>query len=207
MKGKFITIEGCDGSGKSTQKKLLIEYLKSRNFDVVDTREPGGTERAEKIRELILDKSLAGMSGVTELLLYTASRIEHVNGLILPSLQAGKYVVCDRFIDSTLAYQGYARGLGIKFIQDIFELTTPNCWPDITIFLNVPPDNAFSRKGGFDKNDRIESEAFEFHQKVYNGFLELSRIFKDRIISIDGNGSQDDILQKIILELSKRNII
>ncbi|HEY8390637.1 MAG TPA: dTMP kinase [Clostridia bacterium] len=207
MKGKFITIEGCDGSGKSTQKKLLIEYLKSRNFDVVDTREPGGTERAEKIRELILDKSLAGMSGVTELLLYTASRIEHVNGLILPSLQAGKYVVCDRFIDSTLAYQGYARGLGIKFIQDIFELTTPNCWPDITIFLNVPPDNAFSRKGGFDKNDRIESEAFDFHQKVYNGFLELSRIFKDRIISIDGNGSQDDILQKIILELSKRNII
>ena len=207
MKGKFITIEGCDGSGKSTQKKLLIEYLRSQNYDVVDTREPGGTPEAEKIRKLILDKSLTKMSGITELLLYTASRTEHVNGLILPSLKLGKYVVCDRFVDSTLAYQGYARGLGIKYIQDIFELTTPDCWPDVTIFLNVPPDNAFSRKGGIDEDDRVENESLDFHQRVYDGFLELCKIYKDRIISIEANGSKYDTSIKIVKELSKRNII
>jgi dTMP kinase len=207
MKGKFITIEGCDGSGKSTQKRLLIEHLRSLNYDVVETREPGGTQEAEKIRELILDKSLTKMSGVTELLLYTASRVEHVNGLIIPSLKSGKHVICDRFIDSTLAYQGYARGLGIKYIQEIFELTTPNCWPDVTIFLNVNPKEAFLRKGGRDENDRVENESFEFHQKVYQGFLELCNIYKDRIINIEADGSKYDTSKLIIQELSDRKII
>ncbi|HHW89538.1 MAG TPA: dTMP kinase [Clostridiales bacterium] len=206
MKAKFITIEGCDGSGKSTQKRLLLEYLKSRNIEAVDTREPGGTPEAEKIRELILDTSLIKMSGVTELLLYTASRVEHVQGLILPSLRAGKYVICDRFIDSTLAYQGYARGLGVDFIKTIFELTTPDCWPDATIFLDVPPQIAFMRKGGRDRDDRMENETLEFHQKVYQGFLNLKEKYKDRIISIDASGAKEQTSELIIKALIDRGV-
>ncbi|NLC17111.1 MAG: dTMP kinase [Clostridiales bacterium] len=206
MKAKFITIEGCDGSGKSTQKRLLLQYLKSRNIEAVDTREPGGTPEAEKIRELILDTSLSKMSGVTELLLYTASRVEHVQGLILPSLKAGKFVVCDRFIDSTLAYQGYARGLGVDFVKAIFELTTPNCWPDATIFLDVSPHIAFLRKGGRDARDRMENEALSFHQKVYQGFLNLKEQYKDRIISIDASGEKEQTSALIIKALMDRGV-
>ncbi|HEY8423284.1 MAG TPA: dTMP kinase [Clostridia bacterium] len=207
MNAKFITFEGCDGCGKTTQKKLLIDYLKSKNIKVTDTREPGGTFEAEKIRELILNPSLHKMFGVTELLLYTASRVEHVYGLILPSLKAGKYVICDRFVDSTFAYQGYARGLGLDIIKTLFELTTPDCWPDATIFLDVPPQIAFLRKGGQDKNDRMESEKLEFHQKVYEGFLKLIDIFPDRIIRIDGLGGQDQTFSLILNALQERGII
>jgi dTMP kinase len=207
MKAKFITFEGCDGSGKTTQKRLLIEYLKSKNIDAVDTREPGGTVEAEKIRELILNPGLSKMSGITELLLYTAARVEHVNGLILPSLKAGKYVVCDRFIDSTLAYQGYARGLGLDIIKKIFELTTPDCWPDATIFLDVPPINAFLRKGGRDQNDRMENENIAFHQKVYEGFLSLKEQYPERIISVDASGGKERTFGLMIDALIKRGVI
>ncbi|HEY8419675.1 MAG TPA: dTMP kinase [Clostridia bacterium] len=207
MKAKFITFEGCDGSGKTTQKKLLIEYLKSKNIEVVDTREPGGTPEAEKIRELILNPNLKKMSGITELLLYTAARVEHVNGLILPSLQSGKYVICDRFIDSTLAYQGYARGLGTDIVKKIFELTTPNCWPDATIFLDVPPVNAFLRKGGQDQNDRMENEDIAFHQKVYEGFLSLIEQYPERIISIDASGDKERTFRLMIDALIERGVI
>lgn len=207
MKAKFITFEGCDGSGKTTQKKLLIEYLKSKNIDVVDTREPGGTPEAEKIRELILNPNLDKMSGITELLLYTAARVEHVNGLILPSLKAGKYVVCDRFIDSTLAYQGYARGLGVDIVKQIFELTTPDCWPNATIFLDVPPQAAFIRKGGQDQNDRMENENISFHQKVYEGFLSLRDIYPERIISVDASGGIERTFELMIKALKERGVI
>lgn len=206
MKAKFITIEGCDGSGKTTQKKLLLDYLKSKNIDAVETREPGGTPEAEKIRELILNPAL-NMSGITELLLYTASRVEHVNGLILPSLKAGKYVVCDRFVDSTLAYQGYARGLGIDLVKTVFELTTPNCWPDVTIFLDVAPEQAFLRKGGRDSNDRMENETISFHQKVYQGFLKLKEQYPERIISIQSSGTQEQTFELMINALIKKGII
>lgn len=207
MKGKFITIEGCDGSGKTAQKRLLVEYLIGAGIDFVQTREPGGTDVSEKIRELILDKNLRGMQSLTELMLYTACRIEHINTLIKPSIEAGKYVICDRFIDSTIAYQGFARGLGQKYVEKIFELTTPDSWPDVTLFLNVPPEVAFIRKGGIDTGDRIENETSQFHQKVYEGFVSLSKIYSDRIIDIDASKDKYTTNKLIIQALKDKGII
>lgn len=205
-RGKFITIEGCDGSGKTTQKAEVAKYLRSLGLDVVETREPGGTAAAEKIREIILDPSNSKLTDKTEALLYAASRVQHIEEFIKPQLDAGKYVVCDRYIDSSIAYQGYARGLGADFIIKLFELTTGCFYPDITVFLDISASDAFFRKGGMDLSDRIERAGAEFHDRVYQGFVEASKIFWDRFITVDARADAGQITKRIIDGLRKKGI-
>src|SRR4030042_5389945 len=138
MKGKFITFEGSEGSGKSTQSKMLARFLEKKGYRVIFLREPGGTKISEKIRKILLDNKNDGMSQETEMLLYMAARAQLVRAVILPALQAGKIVICDRFLDSTIAYQGYGLGMDIKAIQYIGKITTAGLKPDLTIFLGLP---------------------------------------------------------------------
>jgi dTMP kinase len=176
MKGKFVAIEGGERVGKSTYVKMLKDYL-TENGGVercVFTREPGGDEISERIREIILEREYFGkISPHTEALLYAAARCRHIDAVILPALNDGKNVVCDRYIHSSFAYQGYARGLGYEFIREINAYAVKNCMPDAVIFLDLDPANAYARDGAA---DRMESEKIEFHKAVYKGFTDM----KDR---------------------------
>ncbi len=185
--GKFITIEGTDGSGKSTQIELLKDYFNEINKEAVFVREPGSTEIGEKIRSLILDTKNTAMTDETEALLYAACRIQLVKEVILPSLEEGKIVVCDRYVDSSIAYQGFGRGLGQEKIESINSFAIEKCMPDITLFFNLPPEKGILRKNNQKKLDRIELEGLSFHNKVYNGYLSLAASNKDRIKSIDAS--------------------
>ena len=156
MKGKFITFEGCEGSGKSTQIRLLSEKLKERGVDFIVTREPGGSDIAEQIRKIILNPQNTAMCDECEALLYAAARIQHLKEIVVPALNGGKLVICDRYVHSSLAYQGYARGLGEEYVAGVNSLALGEYAPDITLFLNISPKAAFERKHGADKDDRME---------------------------------------------------
>ncbi len=207
MKGKFITFEGCEGSGKSTQVNLIKKYLEDNNVDYDFTREPGGTEISEKIREIILDIHNSKMCNECEALLYAAARAQLVRERILPALEAGKLVFCDRYVDSSMAYQAYARGLGEEFLTKINAFAIENCYPDYTVFLNISPKDAFMRKGGVDADDRLEQSGFDFHERVYQGYLKILEKEPQRVISIDCSGSKFQTHEKIISELKKRGIL
>ena len=207
MKGKFVTFEGCEGVGKSKQIHLLEEYLKRNGIDYYLTREPGGTSVSEQIRAVILDGKNASMTDECEAMLYAAARVQLLKEEIKPRLDAGQLVLCDRYIDSSFAYQAYARGLGFDFVKMINSYAIENFSPDCTLFLNLTPAEAFKRKGGVDKNDRVELSGAEFHQKVYDGYVSLSKIFSDRITSIDASGSKEQTHQKIINALKQKGII
>ena len=197
MKGLFITIEGNDGSGKSTVIASLKEQLAKLNVDVIYTREPGGSYVAEKIREVILDNDNIAMDDRTEALLYAASRRQHLKETVFPALELGKLVVCDRFIDSSLAYQGVARGLGIDNIYEMNQFATEGFMPDLTIYLLVDPQVGIDRKSNQKELDRLEHEKLEFHTKVYNGYLELAERFKNRVVIIDANCSVDEECSRV----------
>ena len=201
MKGLFITFEGCEGSGKSTQIELFRKYLEEKNIEYLFVREPGGTEISEKIRSIILDVKNSAMSDEAEALLYASARAQLISEKILPALNAGKLVLCDRYIDSSFAYQAYARGLGMEFISKINSYAIDNCMPDKTVFLNISSKQAFARKGGADKDDRLELSGEDFHQKVYDGYIELSKIYFDRFILIDCLGKKQQTHQNIIKAL------
>lgn len=194
-KGLFISIEGPDGSGKSTQISLLRKYFEERGTDVVLTREPGGTPISEKIREIILDKNNKEMDAMTEALLYASSRAQHVAEVIKPALEAGKIVICDRFIDSSIAYQGYGRGLG-DCVRVINEYAVRGCMPDVTFLLEMDPKIGKERISA-DDQDRLEQEKLEFHKKVFDGYMEIEKKF-DRIIGIDAARSIEEISADII---------
>ncbi len=171
-KGCFIVLEGCEGVGKSTQLNYLREYLESLGREVVYTREPGGTPLAEGIRNLILTKD---MDALTEAYLFATARIDHCNKVILPALERGAIVLCDRYIDSSFAYQAYARGLGMETVTRINQYAVDNCMPDMTIFIDMDPRDSFrARKGAVVENDRMEQETKEFHYQVYLGFKDLA---------------------------------
>ena len=195
-KGIFITFEGGDGSGKSTQIKKLMKYLEGKGYSVVLTREPGGTPIGEKIRDIILDKKHAEMAPMTEAMLYAASRAQHVEEVIKPALNAGSVVICDRFIDSSLAYQGYARGLGDS-VMNINEYALDGIMPDLTFLMKIDPRKGKKRIGGREA-DRIEREALEFHQRVYDGYEKLEKESGGRIVGIDATGKVNDIAEEII---------
>ncbi len=201
MKGLFITFEGCEGSGKSTQIELYRKYLEEKNIEYLFVREPGGTEISEKIRAIILDVKNSEMSDEAEALLYASARAQLIREKILPSLNAGKLVLCDRYIDSSFAYQAYARGLGMEFISKINSYAIDNCMPDKTVFLNISSKQAFERKGGADKDDRLELSGEDFHQKVFDGYIELSKIYSDRFILIDCLGKKEQTHKNIIKAL------
>ncbi|MBR6401261.1 MAG: dTMP kinase [Firmicutes bacterium] len=198
MSGLFISIEGTDGSGKTTQIRLLEQYFKDRGFYVVCTREPGGNMISEKIRELIIDKENTEMTPVTEALLYAAARAQHVACDIMPVLNDGGIVISDRFLDSSLVYQGCARGLGIKTVKDINKYAVDSLEPDITFFLRLKPGDGIERKKKQKELDRMESENEKFHRMVYGGYMQLARRNKKRIKVIDALKSIDDIHREIV---------
>lgn len=203
----FITFEGCEGVGKSRQIHLLEEYLKKNNIKYFLTREPGGTIVSEQIRAVILDGKNVSMTAECEALLYAAARVQLLKENVKPKLDAGELVLCDRYIDSSLAYQGYARGLGVDFVEKINDYAIKNFMPDYTIFLNLTPEQAFLRKGGVDKNDRVEQSGIEFHKKVYQGYVDLSKKYPKRFIVIDASGSVFETHEKIINSLKEKGIV
>ena len=207
MKGKFITFEGCEGSGKSTQVAMFREYLEKNGIDYVFTREPGGTEIAEKIRGIILDVKNAEMTDECEALLYSAARAQHIKEKIIPALNEGKLVLCDRYIDSSYAYQAYARGLGIDFIKKINSYAVDNCMPDYTVFLNISSTDAFLRKGGQDKDDRLEQVGLEFHKKVFNGYKKVIEAQPDRFLIIDCMGTKYNTHNNIVKALKEKGVL
>lgn len=198
MKGKFITVEGTDGSGKSTQLKLLMDYLGTKDCDVVFTREPGGTEISEKIRDIILDINNKEMTDMTEALLYAAARAQHVQQKIIPAINEGKVVICDRFVDSSIAYQGAARGLGTDNIMQINSFALNGIMPDLTLFFDLPPEKGILRKKNEKELDRLESEKLDFHVNVYEGYKKLCSQYPDRIKVISADDTVENINRQVI---------
>ncbi len=199
MKGYFITFEGPDGSGKTTQINLLKDYLIGEGYEVIMTREPGGTAIGEAIRNIILDIKHEEMDPVTEMLLYAASRAQHVNQLIRPALEEGKTVLCDRFVDSSIAYQGVGRGLGIETVEEINKVALGGISPNITFFLDIDPEVGLERgQARGNGADRLELEALEFHKKVYQGFRALCSRYPHRFKRIDANADINIIHRQII---------
>ena len=198
MKGYFISVEGGDGSGKSTQIKKIEAYLQEKGLDYILTREPGGTPVAEKIRELILDPANKALTGRAEMLLYAASRAQHVEEKILPALEEGKVVLSDRFTDSSIAYQAYGRGLG-DMVAEVNRIATGGKEPDLTIFLNISPAVGMSRKNNQDGHelDRLELEKAAFHETVYEGYLALARENSERIANIDADRPIEEVFADI----------
>ncbi|MDE6558123.1 MAG: dTMP kinase [Clostridia bacterium] len=206
MRGKFITFEGCEGSGKSTQIRLLAEKLTAMGVDFIVTREPGGSDVAEQIRKIILDGKNTAMCDECEALLYAAARIQHLKEIVEPALAAGKLVICDRYVDSSLAYQGAARGLGAEYIEEINSVALSKYSPDLTVFLNISPERAFDRKHGADKEDRMEQQGLEFHNKVYAGYLALLRKYP-RICAVECGGTKYETSEKIFGLLKFKGVI
>lgn len=194
-KGYFITFEGGDGAGKSTQINLLKDSLTAAGYDVVLTREPGGTQISEKIRDLILDPANSEMDDMTEAFLYAAARSQLVKQLIKPALEEGKVVICDRFVDSSIAYQGFGRGLG-DAVGVINTYAVDGCMPDMTILLRLDPEKG-SRRIADREHDRIEQASDDFHKRVYEGYIKLEERYPDRIVGIDAAGAIDGIAEEI----------
>jgi len=194
--GVFITFEGVEGCGKSTQLALLANRLTAAGVPVRVLREPGGTAAGEAIREILLDPLHAGLDDRAELLLYEASRAELVAEVIEPALVAGEAVLCDRFSDSTTAYQGYARGLPHDEIERLNAFATGDVTPDLTIVLDLDPGTGLARATGSGA-DRVESEGVEFHRHVREGFLAIARAEPGRVVVLDATGSRDEIAQRV----------
>lgn len=196
--GLFITFEGLDGSGKTTQIKLLYDYLKKKGLDVVTAVEPGGTKIGRKIRKILLDKDNHEMTYKTETLLFLASRAELVSKVISPALNKGRIVICDRFFDSTVVYQGIARGLGVDEILNMSLWATGGLVPDITFLLSVKPDKGKKRMDrASKKRDRLELEKDNFRREVYEGYLSIAGKHRDRFVVIDGEKNIEDIFEEV----------
>lgn len=199
----FITIEGNDGSGKSTVIEGLKKVFAERGVDVVFTREPGGSAIAEQIRGIILDPKNTEMDDKTEALLYAASRRQHLRETVLPALEQGKLVICDRFIDSSLAYQGHARGIGIEEVYDMNMFATSGMLPDLTLYILVSPEVGLSRKTHQKELDRLELETNNFHKTVYEGYLKLVERFPERVVLINGEKTKEEVLSETLKVIDK----
>lgn len=204
MKGLFITFEGPDGAGKTTQIQLLSQYLEAEGIPYVATREPGGTFISDKIREIILDPEHRAMANETEVLLYAASRAQHVREKIIPALKEGKVVLCDRFVDASIAYQGYGLGIDIATVRKINSFATESLSPNRTYLIDLAPEmgrNRMKKRSEIDSGelDRIEQKELEYHQRVRAGFHAIYEAEKDRMVLMDGslevNELQDLIIQ------------
>ena len=189
-KGFFITFEGADGCGKTTQSKLVQEYLEKKGYEVIWTREPGAKGLGQKIRELLLHYD-GDVAPVCEAFLFLADRAQHIEQLIKPAVEAGKVVICDRHTDSTIAYQGYGRGEDIKQLKYLNELATGAIKPDLTFVFDVSTDVAQKRVG--DEKDRMESAGIEFHKKVRQGYLEIAKLEPQRVKVIDANNNIEKV--------------
>jgi len=201
MSGIFITLEGPDGSGKSTVVEELSRYLKNSNIDYIFTREPGGTRIGEDIRDIILDNKNTNMSPRTEALLYAASRSQHVHEKIKPALQAGKVVLCERFVLSSLVYQGIGRGLGVVDVKAINDFGIEGVKPDLTLFFDIDPSVSLNRKMVGQDVDRLEMEGIGFHREVYNGYLELINKYPENVVLIDASRSKEEVFKQVKSEV------
>ena len=201
MKGKFITFEGSEGSGKSTQIELVCKYLKAKEQEVLFVREPGGVKLSEKIRKLLLDVKNENMGDECETLLYMAARAQLVKEIIVPALREGKIVLCDRFLDSTIAYQGYGNGVDVGAIKKIGKFATQSIKPDLTIIFDIDTAKGLSRTNSV--KDRIEQRTLSYHQRVRKGYLELAKNESRRIKLIAVNKSIKEI-QEIVKQYIDR---
>lgn len=192
----FITFEGGEGTGKTTLIKTISEHLK-HTYSLTTTREPGGSMIAEAIRDVILNPKYEGVTPYTEALLLAASRAQHLDEIIIPGLKKGHIVLCDRYIDSSLAYQGFARNLGLDFVLSINKYATMYM-PDLTFYIDLDPNIGIKRIKNRSKYDRLDQESNEFHSKVRQGYLELVKLYPDRIIQINGNNSLENITHQIL---------
>ena len=194
MAGSFIVFEGGEGAGKSTQEELLAQWLQAQARTVVRTREPGGTPAGEAIRTVLLSNEYAGLTDRAEALLFAAARGEHAAQVIRPALEADAIVVCDRYLDSSVAYQGYGRDLGAEYVKNLSLWATQDLVPDLTVLLDVDPAVGLSR---VQSPDRLESEPIEYHQRVRKAFIEISKADPTRYMVIDANQSKDVIAEQI----------
>jgi dTMP kinase len=197
--GFFITVEGVEGSGKTTQARLLADYLRSRELHVTETREPGGTQISEIVRRVLLSPSSKGISAETELLLYLACRADHVERLIRPALERGEAVISDRYADATIAYQGFGRGLDVDRIRELNAVATDGVVPDITVVLDLDAEAGLERvarrsEGG---TDRLEREELEFHKRVHEGYRHVAASEPDRVKTVEA-GSEIEVVQEKI---------
>ncbi len=204
MSGKFITFEGGEGGGKSTQAARMAGYLRGKGLEVIETREPGGTPQGEDLRDLLVQGDPDRWSALSELLLLTAARVEHVNRLIEPALAEGKWVICDRFADSTLAYQGIAGELGLELVEQLQQLAVGASSPDVTFLLDVRAEAGLQRAEKRGGAARFEKKGAAFHQTLRDGFLALANENPQRIVLIDGEDTFDHVWGQIEAELGRR---
>lgn len=195
-KGIFITFEGIEGSGKTTQGKLLAEKLKKEGLKVLYTYEPGDTEAGKHIRKILLNSEIK-INPLCELLLYFADRVQHIEEKIKPCIESGFIVICDRFTDSTLVYQGYARGISIDLIKKLNKIVLDEFMPDLTVLLDCPANIGLKRNQKINKKDRFEMENLSFHEKVRQGYLKLAASYKKRFFVLDATESIDKIAEDI----------
>jgi dTMP kinase len=200
-KGIFISVEGPDGSGKSTQIKKIGEYLKKQGYEIVVTREPGGTAISEAVRDIILNKDYTEMGYMTEALLYASARAQLVTEVIKPAIESGRAVISDRFIDSSAVYQGMARGLGVENIYKINEYATQGIMPDVTFLLDLPAEIGIGRKKDQKELDRMELESIEFHKRVAQGYRDLAKLAPERIYTVDAAADIEAVSETVIKKL------
>jgi len=210
MNGFFITFEGIEGCGKTTQIRLLAKGLKEGGREVVLTREPGGTEIGERIRAVLLDASSCGMSPITDLMLYGAARNQHVREVIRPALERGAVVLCDRYADATTAYQGAARRIDVKTIDEVHRVATEGVWPQLTLLLDMPASEGLSRARERNlhediagREDRFEREELDFHERVRSGYLAIAKREPSRVVIVDAGRSIEDMQAKIASVVEK----
>ncbi len=213
-KGLFITFEGLEGCGKTTQAKMLYDYLAKREIPSIFTKEPGGTKIGQKIRKILLDQKNEGMTYPTEMLLFLASRAENVREVILPALKEGEIVISDRFYDSTTAYQGYGRGIDLKVIKCLNDWVVEEAIPDITFFLDIEPEEGLKRSAAFSNSRemRFEEEFINqkiiggklFLERVRNGYYQLAQEEKERIKRVDANRSKKEIFEEIVAIVNEK---
>lgn len=210
MRGMFITVEGPDGSGKTTQLQLLVRSLTKKGYEVVVTREPGGTKVGNSIREILLSPEHDEMTPRVEMMLYAASRAQNVDQVIRPALNRGAIVVCDRFVDASIAYQGYGLQYDLTQVLSLNEWATAGIKPDLTFLFDLTPDQASRRMKDRGQLDRIESRDESFHQRVYDGFQKLLEQHPERMVRIDANATiemiQDEVLDITLERLNERGV-
>lgn len=200
-RGLFITFEGTDGTGKSTQIEFAREYFESRGFNVLMSREPGGTSISEKLRDILLDKANGEMSPVTEMMIYAASRAQLVSEVIIPAVNDGTVVICDRFVDSSVAYQAFGRGLG-DMVAEVNSYATTGLAPDITFFMDIDPEVGRSRIDGGEL-DRLEQEKSDFFRRVYDGYKSIAALDPGRVKTIDASGTVEEVRAAIEVHLDE----
>ena len=203
MRGKFITVEGIEGVGKSTNIEFLSSIIEAKGFSVLRTREPGGTPMAERIRQMLLAHDEEPLPDIAESLLFFAARALHVNNTIQPALAAGTWVVCDRFTDASRAYQGHGRGLGLERINLMADWVHKDLQPDLTLLLDAPPEIAMDRAEKRGEADRLDSEKVDFYQRVRDGYLGLAAAEPDRIAVLDASQELSSVQAAIAVEINR----